>query len=1271
MPVALMRGAVIDGATGGATQDFTISGFGTPKAALFIVTARASSAGSTAPKNLAVGFTDGTNHRGIGALSRDAQANSDTRSQAYDNTVLRFLLADGSDNDAILTFNSWITDGIRLNLSRAFDAACRIQVILFGGADLSAAVGTATPNATSGADVAVSVGFEPDLLFCISDNGAFNETIDTGAMLNCFALAVNDQPGATVRSMTMRHTDNQANASPTMVFGDTDLAVFHSGENTPLTILAGTALAGSDPFTATGFNIKSLAHASGTTGPTLGYLAIKLGGVPFSLDTYATPTTTGNQAYTAPGFRVKSAFGFLSVITGTWGSLNEQSGSQAGAMGFCFLDESQDASLTLYDEDNAATMNTSSRWDDAPLHIREHTDTTSQYTATVQSRDENGITFNFSVAPASAMRFVLLTIGELNVLPTMEGGGAGSETISGSGAPAMPVLEGAASGTETISGSGAPAIPSSQAAGAGTETITGTGSPLLPSADGSGSGTETITGAGAAPLPSVEGAGAGSMSVAGSGAPVLPSTSGAGTGTETISGSGAPALPSMLGAPLPPFSIDLQVSAMRVLVLARPYTKAVTPIDLPEVFPAYLLPNRDARVVVSTAWQTDVTSSADDSTEERRGLLDRPVRTVRYSLLGMSRDDANKLFMFGNRRAIAHGQGPLVPHHVTITGEASGDTIPGDFSMRPIFVGARVLIHAWDSKTRRPSRVAHHTIEAIEDGSIIVSPDLADPYPKGSRVMPLIDCDISLEMDATALTDEHVDVTVEVNEIGGPSCLPALVPDLADIFPIAPDGNPILDMEPDREGGVEHGITRQGEDINLGRGHMTVGDGPRGAYRANLPFKLKRPQWWDLARFFDSRRGRLRPFWAMSLTQQLDVVEYGADYVDVMPSGSIEDAETFGVAVGFRTRSGLRVVRVVEEIIDNTGTTGTWRIELDNRIDEIIGQDMRRVGWAHLVRWDSDDITEDWETDDFCTTTLPIVELVNEKRVDIPDIEKDVEILEGIPSKDLDLYAWFESNVNVWEGNSKLAPATFRVSKANTDSAWHADFWDDARLNAALLYPDGEFPTPYLYRGLSSDDVGPFYVRFNKKKKIFKGKPVFEHSGAVGAKWKLANDGLHFWSGAGLTIMMVVSMKKGVNHTLVNRPGVLEWDSTQVRMWSTIGVDVPSEWLTLPAYQIVPTKTYVLRWVPGSDLRVIRGGKVIAHKTTGVVSALPTDPIDTELFSMLATFDGKAGYGNYKKQAFSIAFRIYRRAITAAEMNVIGNKWKKTWGAKWGNVSGF
>jgi hypothetical protein len=730
----------------------------------------------------------------------------------------------------------------------------------------------------------------------------------------------------------------------------------------------------------------------------------------------------------------------------------------------------------------------------------------------------------------------------------------------------------------------------------------------------------------------------------------------------------------------PPFNTDLRVTQSRVALVVRPRVASIVPLALPPTLAAHLMPNWDYDPEVETRWLVDITRSKTRATEERRCLLERPVRTVKYRALASTAAELQRGQQHQQRRALGRGPIPIPPDATRLRSAASADFLDCETANRRFVVGGRIMLHGWDAcegdarHGKRPAFVAFLTVEAIQDDGLVLTASVPTTYAAGSRVMPCIDAEMRLEASAVMETDERSTVEVIGEEVPGESCLPALASTCAIVTAIAPDGVPIFDFPIDWDRELEPGLDRTGEAVDLGRGTYVAGDGPRGPFTLGVPMRFNtRAEWFRFARFFDTRQGSTRPFWFAAPWREFEVVAAATLSIDVRARGNFEDVEVAAVAIGIRTRAGSVFVRRVDDfsVVDPT----TWRFEFTESIAECGDlSTWRHVALARLCRFDTDTLPETWLSGSFVELEMPIRECVNEEPATITDIEDGLEVLEveALPHDSGDLVLWVESGKNAWEGNSASAPATTRLFKSDHETHWNGDFWDDARVDATVLYPDGEFPIPYLARDLSSDDVGPFFVRFDKKKKWNKGKPVWEHSGTSGAKWKLINEDAHFWDNTdGLTVVVVAAMKHGEEHVFIDRPGVLRWSTLGAKTYTVLGVDNPAEWLTVASHETINPHTYVLRWSPGASLRIIRGGKNIGTKSTGVTSAMPLDPVATSVLAFESTHNGRAGWSNHKAQSFSVAMRIYRRALSAGEVNAIGKHYKKLYGAPWKNVGAF
>lgn len=380
-------------------KDITISGFGTPKAAMFIFSRGATDdTAYTGAARFGVGFTDGTTDYCFGVVSLDNSASGDSAREYYAG-VIDEIWTNGASARA--TFNSWITDGVRINVSDAPSANCLVTVILFGGSDLSVDVGTLTMNGTSAVDV-TGPGFEPDLVFlgCIGDD---NTSLSTN-LYTSFGVAVND--GSDTQRVTKIYSDDGAATMNCIASVQSDAAV-GQGANDSFT-WDGTV----GSFDSSGFSVTG--DLSGNTDIVM-YMAINLGGGEASLFTTTWPTS-GNYAETTPGFT--PIFGMINSVVGV-STINSITTSGVWGWSLAAFDDSNIYTVNAVDEDGLGTSDTATMSSDQ-LRILD-VDQSNEVIASSYAFDSDGWDFTLSTNPASAFLGWGLAIGA--------GGGA---TVSGS-----------------------------------------------------------------------------------------------------------------------------------------------------------------------------------------------------------------------------------------------------------------------------------------------------------------------------------------------------------------------------------------------------------------------------------------------------------------------------------------------------------------------------------------------------------------------------------------------------------------------------------------------------------------------------------------------------------------------------------------------------------------------------------------------------------------------------------------------------------------------
>ena len=86
------------------------------------------------------------------------------------------------------------------------------------------------------------------------------------------------------------------------------------------------------------------------------------------------------------------------------------------------------------------------------------------------------------------------------------------------------------------------------------------------------------------------------------------------------------------------------------------------------------------------------------------------------------------------------------------------------------------------------------------------------------------------------------------------------------------------------------GVSRGGNKYESGRGVVVELAGRRPQFSYPLQFLAPdRETFWNHLRFFDSIKGRRKPFWAIAPHSLFEFTGFGTDYVLVEPSGDLSD----------------------------------------------------------------------------------------------------------------------------------------------------------------------------------------------------------------------------------------------------------------------------------------------------------------------------------------------------------------------------------------------
>lgn len=344
--------AILDTLPQTGSKNFTISGFGTPKAAIFITTNADDSATEVADSRQCIGFL--ADNQWSSSLFEEDGAGSAILRRAQ--STGRAITLPNNGAASIRYTGSLITDGVSLTLSEGSTSVDRyVHVILIGGTDVTAHVGTLASISGTSAISETGVGFEPDLVFAAT-TGSGN-TSGSNENFGIYSWGAAARNGAGIDQFLFAYRgDNGAGTTSNRgwISSSNFLGQLGTGGSTP------NWQASVDSFDSDGFTYTPDSNAGGDDA---GYLALKINGShEYSIGT-GDVTTSASQTVTA-GFEPD-----LSFVTFVAFDAADEGVDAADNFGIGYTVASSDGvtttveTLSLYSEDDVTTSNVASRYD--------------------------------------------------------------------------------------------------------------------------------------------------------------------------------------------------------------------------------------------------------------------------------------------------------------------------------------------------------------------------------------------------------------------------------------------------------------------------------------------------------------------------------------------------------------------------------------------------------------------------------------------------------------------------------------------------------------------------------------------------------------------------------------------------------------------------------------------------------------------------------------------------------------------------------------------
>jgi hypothetical protein len=364
----------------GGTQDFTLTGFGTPVCAMFIVGFGTANGTVVDHAALGIGFSDFTNEREVSFLSKDTAGNTDTGTNTGYAALRTLVSTDQTVNGTAVA--STITDGVRLTWADAPPSAYLVTVVMFNSNIFSnCKVGTHLTDAVlDGSSSQSGFGWQPDLVLSV----ATGSTADDGDYANIrqsIGLTVND--GGVVQYASGWNVGG----------GDVNSDIYQVVRSDRLQVMPlGTSLSSTSmgSFDSGGFTVITRDTAATKR---ISYLAAKLAtGKRVKLLDCMTPTTTGNHSCTGTGWTPEAGI-MLQTIVPDLATYYSSGGTHNESYGISAFDASNSYTATVW-QDDGVPSNAISLTNNKAVHLRK--DGADFMVGTLTGFQSNGADFNYT-----------------------------------------------------------------------------------------------------------------------------------------------------------------------------------------------------------------------------------------------------------------------------------------------------------------------------------------------------------------------------------------------------------------------------------------------------------------------------------------------------------------------------------------------------------------------------------------------------------------------------------------------------------------------------------------------------------------------------------------------------------------------------------------------------------------------------------------------------------------------------------------------------------
>lgn len=401
-----------------------------------------------------------------------------------------------------------------------------------------------------------------------------------------------------------------------------------------------------------------------------------------------------------------------------------------------------------------------------------------------------------------------------------------------------------------------------------------------------------------------------------------------------------------------------------------------------------LVANWSRGMEVTNTWPVAIGDS-NSAAEKRVVPTGKPLRTLRFTIESTREAESWLVRNLMRRMGVCRSLVPLWPDHTYLTAPSSGATLTCDVALRRIFPGARVAIAAPFAGGVAYQQFETGIVASASGTTLTLTASPSVVYPIGSRVVPLLECDVLLESSPRSLGGGKISIELLAAEVPGGAALPPLASPGDAIAFSTYAGYPVFDPGFNRHIGWRsdgEGWRRDAISSTLGLGNVHYLLGPRpAAWSSRRADAVCRAEAWDLLRFWDFCRGPAFPFFAPSPLPAMELKAITTTTLQVTAAGPLQDWIDYPyIAVMKRQAdSGAARVRPIQSV---TRLSGVDTITLSDPLDAMTLAQVAYATPAALMRFDAQDLLEKWISSRRLALAFNLIEVLNERTVELVNL---------------------------------------------------------------------------------------------------------------------------------------------------------------------------------------------------------------------------------------------------------------------------------------------